>query len=126
MVKKPVVGGDEVVEASDSIEGFHLTELSDDGVGADGGELVFPGAEVEVAPLIVNGVAFPGHIAEARFLRGEFFGEECLESSVEPGADEVGLPHENDDVILIEGELPISERLGGSGASCALPIGLQA
>ena len=105
-----MIVGLELSQASLPFKRFGLAELQDERGRTSGLELAFPGTEIQVAPLFVDGVRFPGHGAEDRVLGGEGRGEARLNLARLSFADEVLLSDKDHDFVLAEAELTVFER----------------
>ena len=108
-VEETMVIGLELGEAARALERFSLTKLQDERRGASGLKLPFPRTEIQVTPLLMDRVCFPGHGAEDGVLRGEDRGESGLDLSGLGLADEILLADKNDDFVLTEVELSVLE-----------------
>ena len=75
VVEQFMVVGLELGQAALPLQRLGLTELHDQGRRSSGLELALPGTEVQVAPLLVDGIRLPGHRTEDRVLTGKGRGE---------------------------------------------------
>ena len=75
VVEQFMVVGLELGQAALPLQRLGLTELHDQCRRSGGLELALPGTEVQVAPLLVDGIRLPGHRTEDRVLTGKGRGE---------------------------------------------------
>ena len=75
VIEQLVVVGFELGQSALPLQRLSLTELHDQGRRSGGLELPLPRTEVQVAPLLVDGIRLPGHRTEDRVLTGKGRGE---------------------------------------------------
>ena len=110
LIQQAMIRGGELGDACLAIKSLHLPELADHDARVHSVELGFPVAKVQVAPLFVNRVAFPGHAAEARCLFGEFVSQNGLQRTSLLLTHKIRLTCQNDDLAVRDLELAILER----------------
>ena len=107
LIQQPMIGDREFGEAAGAIEGFHLPKLRYNYSRSHSVELIPPRTEVQVPPLLVDGVAFPGHAAEARGLLRQGKPQTGFEIAGFLHPDQIGLASHNHDLVCRDLEFAI-------------------
>ncbi|WP_291369707.1 hypothetical protein [Cyclobacterium sp.] len=109
LIQQLVVGCFEIRQSAWSIQCFHLTELGQDHRSAHSIQLVAPIPEVQVTPLLIDHISFPGHRTKAGPFPGKTCRQQRLQFTRSLLTHKVFLTYKHDNIFFFQLEVALFE-----------------